>query len=737
VTNTVHHKQLSATCIVAFHNEGITAHTTLTSIAESRIFAEKHNMYVEFVITLDNHDALTGRTVRGHPGIRKNDRIETVRFGDLGLSRNYAVSKSSCEYIVCMDGDDYYSRNFILNCVLEASKAHTVIAYPEYLFAFGEKFYFTHLVYGQSAESLRYALFSSHMYCSCVTAGRAVFLEHPYSACAEGFGFEDWHWNCEVAAHGYTHSPAKDAVVLYRRKPRSLMQYYADAGAVVETSAFFGGLPAPDEPVPERAPGKSAIPEMFVPWKALGKALLFTFLRRLPPAPGERIYAALRREWRKLCKAKSRGISHLDMPDAIYKALFDIAEIDGALHPDHLPFVPQYVMRLDEAPGRAFAAAWHTLPKHGYDVIYTAPRINIGGADHMTLQYIGASCANGKSVLCIVTGEKENAPELFRQGADVLELGKFIGALTDGQRRMVLTRLLLQISPQVIHAVNDRLSLTCFARYGGALAGKSRLIASLFCDDIDAHGLEYGSGALFLRDLYANVSKIVVDNAVTARNWMNRYGLPEDFFHPVYRAIADVKAECNNPEHRDRVLWAGRCDAQKRPDIAYETARRMPDMHFDFFGKSMLDMTNAATVVRKLKKLPNVAVYGAYENFSSLPLNKYFCFLYTSQFDGLPNVLLEATAGGLPIVAPDCGGITDFITNKSGWLIENGEDVDAYIAALRQVASDYREACSRWSYAANLLRRRHSEIHFGKSLHAAYTSGRYYPLREKRSRVIP
>jgi glycosyltransferase involved in cell wall biosynthesis len=62
-------------------------------------------------------------------------------------------------------------------------------------------------------------------------------------------------------------------------------------------------------------------------------------------------------------------------------------------------------------------------------------------------------------------------------------------------------------------------------------------------------------------------------------------------------------------------------------------------------------------------------------------------FALTSDFDNSPNVVLEAMATGLPIVATDVGGLRDFITpGRNGELVPKG-DAAAMAAALTELLS--------------------------------------------------
>jgi glycosyltransferase involved in cell wall biosynthesis len=61
-------------------------------------------------------------------------------------------------------------------------------------------------------------------------------------------------------------------------------------------------------------------------------------------------------------------------------------------------------------------------------------------------------------------------------------------------------------------------------------------------------------------------------------------------------------------------------------------------------------------------------------------------------YEGLPLVILEAMAAGLPIVSTNVGGIPEVLPKESAWLCPPG-DPDALAAAILQAAqsSDLRE----------------------------------------------
>jgi glycosyltransferase involved in cell wall biosynthesis len=90
---------------------------------------------------------------------------------------------------------------------------------------------------------------------------------------------------------------------------------------------------------------------------------------------------------------------------------------------------------------------------------------------------------------------------------------------------------------------------------------------------------------------------------------------------------------------------------------------------------------------RFLKSLPkNVAYHGPYDRFFALPLENYDGYLYTSLYDGTPNVLLEAAAAELPIVSSNVGGISEFIEDStSGFLVDDIWNAAEYADRLRRL----------------------------------------------------
>ena len=114
-------------------------------------------------------------------------------------------------------------------------------------------------------------------------------------------------------------------------------------------------------------------------------------------------------------------------------------------------------------------------------------------------------------------------------------------------------------------------------------------------------------------------------------------------------ASRDPAAEFGGVGSR-RVLWLGRFSSEKRPVLAVEIARTMPDVEFRFVGAGAeLDAMRAES-----RGAPNVSIAPAvpspWEELASAA-----CFLSTSDQEGFGLSIAEAMLAGVPVVSTPCG----------------------------------------------------------------------------------
>ncbi len=74
-----------------------------------------------------------------------------------------------------------------------------------------------------------------------------------------------------------------------------------------------------------------------------------------------------------------------------------------------------------------------------------------------------------------------------------------------------------------------------------------------------------------------------------------------------------------------------------------------------------------------------------------------FCFVLSSDYEGLSNALLEAMSLGLPCISTNCAGVEDYIINSENGLIVAVGDSEGLASAMKRMIDDpvLREKCGR------------------------------------------
>jgi glycosyltransferase involved in cell wall biosynthesis len=373
------------------------------------------------------------------------------------------------------------------------------------------------------------------------------------------------------------------------------------------------------------------------------------------------------------------------LPDWALQHMRAQAEFEPLLFPSVHRLSSYYPERLPvefEGPGLAFARLHAMAGREPIDQVIAVPWLKVGGADRAALLHAEAMVQAGQRVLVLATevGDSPWASKL-PPGARFVPAGGELAALDKESRRHVLARLLLQWRPHTLHIIHSPEAWETVRAFGRAIANSTRIYASAFCDDITPEGERVSAARSHARDCAPVLSGLLTDCQYYADVLKRDTGIAPERIHVVYLPVDPPKGPLwERPSGPLTVLWAGRLDRQKRPDILAAIAEQLPDVRFEVFGAQVLD--TARDTVDRLTALSNVRLHGSYQGFDSLPWRECHVFLYTSQWDGLPTVLLEAAARGLPVVAPAVGGITELPRKSDIELVKDFDNVSAYSQAL-------------------------------------------------------
>lgn len=737
--------QYDVSCVVTFHAEGYMGYRTLTSINACRTYAEQRNLKVELVVVLDCADEDTKKVVEKHPALRPGDQVLTVENHDLGLSRNDGVKAARGQYISIHDGDDYYSENCVYEGVMQCDKEPSSIAHVGTLIEFETNYCVTRICDIRNDDYTKYDFIKQHPLISESMANRNVYLEHPYLPAGNGFGYEDWHWNAETIAEGFVHIPIPNTFLFYRRKKQgSMLAQFNSQKSIIRPSKLFDQLEV--KPLKIELEEKKQTPLNDDSGTLLGTKRKFSAtvkssvkkkILKFPQELQKPALAAAKALWilgrsaqnylkRKTHPLQERGPSYSSVStrfsgyDDCLEALRKMSSLDSTLHPDVNPPLYEYKYTQSGFLGMLFANLYNPFRGKKYDVVYLVPWLVRGGADLMAINFANLLTEEGKKILVIATLQAESPWRAkLLSSVDFMDLGNSLRYVVPEERELLLARILLQLQPKAVHCMNSKLGLDLFLNYGRALKEYMKLYVALYCDDRLSDGTDYGYVSRYLTALAPLVTKFSTDNAIMPQVWQEKYGVPASFFHTVYGFVPEEKKDIRPLAERSKgILWAGRFDAQKRPDLLLEIAAAMPDFQFYVYGAPSLNDT--FRIYERLKKFDNVHLGGSYDGFSALPVEQCGCFLYTSAYDGLPNALLEAASAGLPIVAPDVGAIRDFINDSTGWLLPGKASANQYAATIKTLFTDLQLCQSKINNASVLLKKRHCRDNLKKKLRQFY-----------------
>jgi glycosyltransferase involved in cell wall biosynthesis len=116
----------------------------------------------------------------------------------------------------------------------------------------------------------------------------------------------------------------------------------------------------------------------------------------------------------------------------------------------------------------------------------------------------------------------------------------------------------------------------------------------------------------------------------------------------VIRSIAEPTA--SRVAEPDAFLWIGRINANKRPEAVIELARHLPQATFRMvIAGSRPGEALERAVREQAASLPNLELLGPQPRDALAPLmDRSVAILSTSHAEGMPNVLLEGWARGVP-----------------------------------------------------------------------------------------
>jgi glycosyltransferase involved in cell wall biosynthesis len=548
------------------------------------------------------------------------------------------------------------------------------------------------------------------------TAPLEIFKKFQYKPALNGFGFEDYLWNCEIRASDIPCVIAPGTVIFYRRRMNSVTSLHL--GTILDYSNLFEyefiksiNLPQKNDDKAER---RAKIRH------SLGKYLKFGYhqIHRLPAAIRFLSTIAVNLYY---TRARAR------VPESLIEAWRDVNSIENQLYP-----TKEAILQLKFHPlsfnqhNIGFGLIFQKLMKqtHGQiDYLFLAPHMSgMGGTEKLIGNYIRALKLihpNWKIAILSTVPFNQDTIEckFFPDGVDFIDFGRLTRGLNPWEIDIIWSRFLSQTKAKRLHIVNDEYW------YRWLISHEELILKNDYMVNISLFMREYSKEAdqiisfsdPCLMELWPMVNLVVTDNFNVVKEALENNAFDESKFKVHYQPedVSNmVKPKIIKNDKPIRVLWASRVCLQKRPDILKKIAEKLDakDFQIDAYGhlqhykSSFFDGTN-------------ITYKGAFSGgIKSLPLENYDVYLYTSATDGMPNILLEAVAKGLPIVASNAGGVGELIKNDTTGFLIDIEDINSYVAALKDIKRDPVRATKYAISAQELLKSRHSFESFTKQV---------------------
>lgn len=256
-----------------------------------------------------------------------------------------------------------------------------------------------------------------------------------------------------------------------------------------------------------------------------------------------------------------------------------------------------------------------------------------------------------------------------------------------------LRREIIETRPDVVFSVIDQVNLVVAVALAG-VRPRARWIARAGANP----DCQSGAQRLCARWAYRHADAVVANAAGLARGLTELYpGAAERIVHlanPIDFDRLDELAAVSPARSRDQakplIVSVGRLVKEKRPDLLVEAAARLKRRRpFELWICGDGPMTAALRdQIRALELDRDVTLLGFCNNPYAI-LAQADAFVMTSDFEGLPNGLIEAQGLGVPAVSTDCryGPSEIMVHGETGFLVRLG-DPEAVADSLDLMLSD-------------------------------------------------
>lgn len=392
------------------------------------------------------------------------------------------------------------------------------------------------------------------------------------------------------------------------------------------------------------------------------------------------------------------------MRGSLLRQIEEQARHDGAVFaPGHLaiPFLPEFdaldLVSRDGVDVRSIFQAIADRP----DMIVLTPFLCVGGAEKYSADLVRGFAEIGRGrTLVVVTDQDEKAAEGWRElgilkpfaQEQVIFWRDICGPNYHGH--VVLARFINALRPKYLLVNNSRIGLDAVSTFGRGLSHNTKIFCTFFSAGVAGLGAPHGV-RFPLRTL--PFSAALTDNQpmadILTRQWggLSAHGVVK--LAPRVDVVSEesfLKRLDERLVHRNkggrprRWVWVSRVESFKGTEVLASLAELCREDEFHIFGpvQEQLDALG-------LDK-PNVHYQGVLASVPASDFATFDGFVFTSLFEGMPNVVLEMSQHAIPLVLANVGGLKNTFDSKSAIFNDHHENpletAHRFAAALKKIS---------------------------------------------------
>ncbi len=330
-------------------------------------------------------------------------------------------------------------------------------------------------------------------------------------------------------------------------------------------------------------------------------------------------------------------------------------------------------------------------PNRRTPILYLAPWVDLGGSDKGTIDWFKHIDRSRWAPSIITTQPSSNRwlPELEPYAEEIWPLPDL---MRGAEFPSFILGFIESREVEVVHIMNSRL--------GFDLLPDMRCLPKPPVVIIQHHAEEHDRSG-YVRYVASRYGNLVDAFSVTSQQLadaMTDYDVPRSRMHVIPTGVDGINEF--NPDRIEpldlpsvpgsRILWPGRLVAQKDPMLTLEVVKLLAER----------EVTFSLHIVGDGDMKPEVESYAQQQGINHLihwhppshEMPRWYrssdLLLMTSVFEGVPYVIYEALAMGLPVVAPGLPGNVELMGTSGGALIHPRDDASAYADAIQTLLGD-------------------------------------------------